>query len=159
MYLTEDHFIFINEISDLWMWEMVIPLTSVILDKWDIKEESRRQTVFGIGSSLGGIGIGTGAIHKSGQRNRLVIPYVDENGIEHEPIFDVGGEIRHWAGALYFAIINVKKQNIPAEEQPKQKIAENTNMKESPLKILKLRLAKGEISKEEFEELRKIIEP
>jgi len=51
----------------------------------------------------------------------------------------------------------VQKQIIPTEDQPKQKIAQNTNTKEYPLEILKLRLAKGEISKEEFEELRKII--
>ena len=47
---------------------------------------------------------------------------------------------------------NIKKQNIPADDQPKQKIIEN----EPPLQILKVRLAKGEISKEEFEELVKL---
>ena len=140
MFLTGSEFIFVKENKNpAKIWEITIPLKSVIMDKWDIKEESRRQNITGIATNWGGgVGIGTGAIHDSGQRNRLVIPYLDENGIMHEPIFGVssfrGKQIRLWAAELYSALVEVNKRihlrRIKISLNKKiQKIQKNTHSK------------------------------
>ena len=52
-----------------------------------MKGESRRKQIAGGGVSLAGnIAFGGGVIHETGQRHRLLIPYVDENGIVQQPI-------------------------------------------------------------------------
>jgi hypothetical protein len=59
-----------------------------------VKGESRRQITAG-GISSGNIAFGGGAIHETGQRHRLLIPYLDENGIVQQPVFGIssfGGE-------------------------------------------------------------------
>ena len=69
-----------------------------------------------------------------------------------------GKQIRLWFAELYSALVEVNKENTPKEDQDISKQKNTEDAKEHPLQILKLRLAKGEISKEQFEELRTIID-
>lgn len=111
------------------------------------------------GSSLtGNFAFGGGVIHETGQRHRLLIPYVDENGIVQQPIFGVssygGKDIRKWAETLYEQLVEEKQQ------QSSSDIKENiqTDKDSDPIAVLKLRYAKGEITKKEYEEMRKTLE-
>ena len=60
-----------------------------------------------------------------------------------------GKDIRKWAEKLYELLV-----------KPRPKLSQNIEPSETknPLDILKLRFAKGEISENEFKEMRKIIE-
>jgi hypothetical protein len=164
--LTEKFLIFqkiSSRIQDL--WTIRIPLTSVQIEKWTIKEESRRTSMIGGGTmpfSDVPVAIGGGTMHQQGKRHELVVPYIDENGIPQEPRFGVsslgGKAIREWAENLYKQIVKVRKDNPNlALEHSNQKTSEYS-LDNAPLHILKIRLAKGEISKEEFEELKKAFE-
>lgn len=173
MALTKSHLIFVKKESNPEKrWEIVIPLKSVILDRWTIEEETRRKTLAGGGSAIGdtGVAIGGGAVHDSGKAHHIIVPYIDENGIRQDPRFGVssfrGKAIREWAATLYQQIVEVRKsmeqvQEQTAREAPRHSSQSSTTSsatEEDPLKILKRRLAKGEISKEEYEELRKMLE-
>lgn len=63
--------------------------------------------------SSGNIAFGGGTIHETGQRHRLSVPYVDENGIVPQPVFGVssykGKEIRRWAEKLYEQLVEEKQ--------------------------------------------------
>jgi hypothetical protein len=52
------------------------------------------------GVSSGDIAFGGRAIHETGQRHRLLVLYVDEDGIIQQPVFGVssygGKNIRKW---------------------------------------------------------------
>lgn len=65
------------------------------------------------GISSGNIAFGRGTIHETGQRHRLSVPYVDENGIVKQPVFGVssykGKEIRRWAEKLYEQLAEEKQ--------------------------------------------------
>jgi hypothetical protein len=80
-------------------------LSSVLIDQWNVKGESRRKQIAAGGISSGNIAFGGGTIYETGQRHRLSIPYVDENGIVQQPVSGVssykGKEIRRWAEKLY----------------------------------------------------------
>lgn len=154
MYLTDVYLIFAkgnNDVSN--RWEIIIPLSSVVMEQWDVKGESRRKHIIAGGASSGNIAIGGGVIHERGQRHRLSIPYVDENGIVQRPVFGVssfgGKDIRKWAEKIYELLVKPRPWLSPNIEPDEM---------ERPLDILKLRFAKGEISKDQFEEMRKIIE-
>jgi hypothetical protein len=106
LYLTDDYFIFAKgnkEVSK--RWEITIPLSSVILEQWNVRGEPRRTQIIGGGGLSGNIAMGGGVMPERGQRHRLLIPYVDENGIIQQPIFGVssygGKEIRKLAEKLY----------------------------------------------------------
>jgi len=77
----------------------------------------------------------------------------DENGIVQQPVFGVssygGKDIRKWAEKLYKQLVKVKQRS-------SQNIQTDDN--NDPIAVLKLRFAKGEISKKEYEEMRKMIE-
>jgi hypothetical protein len=162
MYLTSSCFIFNKVNKDQKKnWEIIIPLNSMEIDKWQIKEESRRKNIV-----LGGTGndygfLSSGIINESGRRHRFVLPYIDENGVSHSPVFGIsslsGDAIKEWVSKIYLALINVEKK---VSEQPL--INESKETKDSsiedPLKIAKLRYARGEITKEEFEEMKKVLE-
>jgi len=64
--------------------------------------------------------------------------------------------VRKWEKGLkhndLFKIIEKPIKELSAKKTSKEKIQED------PIKILKIRLAKGEITKEEFEELRKLLD-
>ena len=101
-----------------------------------MKEESRRQNIFGVAGSMGGEAlIGGGVIHEAGQEHRLVIPYVDENGITHEPVFGVshfkGKAIRKWTGKVYELLIKVRSEsNAKLENDMREKITDEKETRE-----------------------------
>jgi uncharacterized membrane protein len=91
------------------------------------------------------------------------VPYIDENGIPQEPRFGVvslsGRAIKEWAAKLYEVVVEVKNQQKTSEEVTEDSIKHDTKVNNiDPIQVLKVRLAKGEITKEEFEELRKMLE-
>jgi len=92
----------------------------------------------------------------SGKIHHIIVPYIDENGILQEPRFgasSIGGKvIRELSAKLYELIVKAKKDTFPSIKQK-----ENTKS-EDPLQILKIRLVKGEITREEFEEMKKMLE-
>jgi hypothetical protein len=164
-------------------WKIEIPLNKIVVERWSVKEEARRTSMIGGGglpfSDLP-LGLGGGFMHQDGKRHELVVPYIDENGIYQEPRFGVvslsGKAIKEWAAKLYEVVVEVKKQQeleelldrAAKEAQTRSKLADiatkndisqdTKSMSEDPIRLLKLRLAKGEITREEYEELRKMIE-
>ena len=143
-------------------WEIHIPLDKVILGDWKIDEKVRRKNMAGGGVGFGLFG-GAGTIHDTGKAHDIVVPYVDENGIEQAPRFGVssisGNAIREWAKLIYDALVEVQKnKTIQTERQEEERPVEPKNDGEDPLKVLKLRLAKGEITKDEYEELKEILD-
>jgi len=161
--LTDSHLIFVKkDRNTVKRWDIIIPLKSIRVDGWRIEEESRRQTIVGggggivTGSGIGGGG-GGGMIHQEGKAHHIVIPYVDENGIPQEPRFGIssfgGKAIREWSEKIYNQIVIVKKNNLPNST-----VTKTPEPQQDPLIFLKLRLAKGEISKEEYEDLKKTLE-
>jgi hypothetical protein len=204
-----------------------------------VREESRRKDLSGGGIEYEGIGIGGLSMQESGKSHRLVVPYMDENGIPQQPAFGVssfrGKAIREWASELYTRVVDAQSRkrkqdtistptapytetpisssnlaednkldeniehmvkdlknedstqqkkvearismsaapitifrerrndegssNSNHTEEAKQPPKEGTSNKNDDLiHILKMRLVKGEISKEEYLELRKLIE-
>jgi len=166
MRLTKDYFVFIKTGVgwDKWHglhankeeWRISIPLKSIQIEKWHIDEKDRRET-FVFGGIPTGVGIfGGGSIDKSGKAHDIVIPYIDENGVPQEPRFGVasimGKGIKKWAEELYQAVVNAQKDILKVSDKNSQT---NEKTDEDPIKILKIRYAKGEITKEEFEQMKK----
>ena len=101
-------------------------------------------------------------MHDSGKAHHVVVPYIDENGIPQEPRFgasSLGGKvIRELSAKLYELIVKSKKNNIQSASSKQQTDTSKTK-EDDPMLVLKMRLAKGEITKEEYEDLKKILEP
>jgi hypothetical protein len=90
MYLTEEYMIFTKgDKKPSKRWDIIIPLTKVVTERWNIEEKSRRKQISGGGSGIDNLVFGAGVIHESGKSHRLVVPYIDENGIPQEPRFGV----------------------------------------------------------------------
>lgn len=159
MYMTEQFIIFAKRDKDPYKrWEIVIPLTSISTEKWGIEEQIRRKQIIGGGTTItDDIAIGSGVIHETGKEHHLVVVYTDENGIPHAPRFGVssfgGKAIRKWAATLYDAVVKAK---LTQEVNQKSDVVDKV-MNDDPIKILKIRLAKGEISKQEYEEMRNLL--
>ena len=240
MTLSRSHLIFLKEDRNpLRRIDIVIPLESVSLGSWTVREESRRKDLSGGGIEYEGIGIGGLSMQDSGKSHRLVVPYIDENGVPQQPAFGVssfrGKAIREWASELYARVVDaqsrkrrqdtistpptsyteaaISSSNLAQDnkvdeniehmikdlknedstqqkkvearismsaapitifcergndedgsksnhiEEAKQSSKEETSSKNDDLiNTLKMRLVKGEISKEEYLELRKLIE-
>jgi hypothetical protein len=213
MTLSRSHLIFLKEDRNpLRRIDIVIPLESVSLERWTVREESRRKDLSGGGIGYEGIGIGGLSMQDSGKSHRLVVPYIDENDVPQQPTFGVssfrGKAIREWASELYARVIDAQSRKrrqdtistpatpIKNEDSTQQKKVEaRISMSAAPITIfrelrndegssnsnhtgeakqppkertsnknddlihtLKMRLVKGEISKEEYLELRKLIE-
>ncbi len=159
LYLTKDYLIFVKYHKDpSEIWEIRIPLGSIILGEWDISQESRRTTYSGGGIGNEDFMAMGGFLRESGKRHRIVIPFVDENGVSHVPVFGIssmsGKVIKEWAQQLY-QMVTSHERTIPQSKPSKQIVYDPLN---DPLNVLKLRFAKGEINKEEFEEMKKILE-
>jgi hypothetical protein len=160
IYLTNSHLLFLKDDEDpAKQWTISIPLKSIIVERWGIEENIRRKQISGLGSEIGDTGIllGSGIIQESGKSHRIIVPYIDENGIPQEPRFGIssfgGKKIRELAAKLYQQVVKVKNQDTPSSK--KETIKETTD---DPLAVLKIRLAKGEITKEEYEELKSVLE-
>lgn len=176
MTLTEHYLIFATEDTNpSKRWEIIIPLGSIIMERWGIEEEVRRGQVLGGGGFVGDFGvIGARFLLDSGKAHHLVVPYVDENGIPQEPRFGAssfrGKAIKEWAVTLYQQVVKEKSDSSKSSSQISNKNptvqlpASNNNqstaqsIEDDPLKIIKLRFAKGEITRDEFEEMRKMLE-
>jgi hypothetical protein len=168
--LSEHYLIFTRGHKDpTKRWEIVIPLDSVIIERWGIEEESRRKGISGGAFSYEGIGIGSGMIHDSGKSHRIVVPYMDENGIPQEPRFGVssfrGKAIRELAVKLYQQVASEKKDTTKLSTKAGNNLTQQSDLQsvpitgsDDPLKILKIRYAKGEITKEQYEDMRKMLE-
>jgi hypothetical protein len=124
------------------------------VERWGIEEISRKQ---GVSGGAGDIGIGSGMLYDSGKAHHIAIPYIDENGIPQAPRFGIssfrGKAIREWAVKLYQQVVNEKRESAKFLS----KAVSSSNF-DDPLKVLKLRFAKGEITKEQYEEMRKLLE-
>jgi hypothetical protein len=96
--------------------------------------------------------------------------HIDEYGILQKPVFGIssfgGKEIRKWSHELYKRILEQKsREPYKPPYKPRTRIDTSTDdnrsekeSKEDLLKILKVRLAKGEITREEYLDLIKMIE-
>jgi hypothetical protein len=163
-------------------WEIIIPIKDVIIGGWGVQEVTRRKQVSGFGGSVdinqdgqGDIAMGGGFIHESGKAHRLVVPYIDQNGIPQEPRFGIsslgGKAIREWSAKFYERVVEAKKREneIDTHDKPQLKSQKSAGEEgaisqatraanEDPIHILKIRLAKGEITKEQYDELRQVFE-
>ena len=171
MYLSNSHLIFVKGGKDqAKRWEIIIPLASVLLGNWGIEEESRRKTVSGGGVAISdGVALGSGAIHDSGKAHHLVVSYIDANGIRQDPRFGIssfgGKAIRQWAVTFYETVVKAKRNSDDSSSSTERLSSQSPGSdvatpspNEDPVKILKLRFAKGEITKEQFDEMRKLLE-
>ncbi|MEK0360739.1 MAG: SHOCT domain-containing protein, partial [Nitrosopumilus sp.] len=84
---------------------------------------------------------------------RLLIPYIDRNAVLQKPEFEFGGIIKKtakWAEEIY-------RRLLPLQDNKTSSVKEKSKIQdlEDPIQILKIRYAKGEITKEEFEEIKK----
>lgn len=157
--LTEKYLIFNkNAMRESKKWQIKIPLDKVILGDWKIDEKVRRKSMAGGGVGFGFFG-GAGTIHDTGKSHDIVVPYVDENGMDQAPRFGVssitGNAIREWAKLIYDTLVQIQKNKPEVNEV---KTVETKSSEEDPLKVLKLRLVKGEITKEEFNEFKELLE-
>lgn len=162
LFLTEHYLIFSQEDKDpAKRWEIVIPLDSVIMRRWHIEEVARRQNISGGGTSMDNFAFGGGTIHDSGTAHHLVVPYIDENGIPQEPRFGIssfrGKAIKEWAAKIYQQVVK-EKNNTPQVNVGTGSSSQHTQSNNDPIRVLKMRFAKGEISREEYEEMRKMLD-
>jgi hypothetical protein len=166
MLMTEKYLIYqANNKDPTKRWEIFIPFKDVVIEGWGVQEVTRRKQITGGAAGIGDSGlIGGGFIQESGKAHHLVVPYIDQNGIPQEPRFGVssfgGKAIREWSAKLYERVAEAKKaqQEVIQSAVPQANGGQATPSAEEPVRILKKRLAMGEISKEEFEELRKMLE-
>jgi len=165
MILTEQFFIFTKyDKNPIKRIEIIIPLNSVEMEDWGIEEESRRKSInmagFAAPSGFGAAGVAGGSSHDEGKAHHIVIPYVDENGIPQKPRFgisSIGGKaIREWSEKVYSQIVKIKKNDLETIQGKTDSI--ESIQSDDPLHIVKLRFAKGEITKEEFEDMKKMLE-
>jgi hypothetical protein len=141
-------------------WRMIIPLKDILVEKWNIEEKSRRKTFSGGNIPLAfGISHMNGKIEETGKTHNIVIPYIDSNGIEQEPRFGVtsfrGKAIKKWAETFYNLVAEIHKNEMERESKNNKEVKIKDN---EPLKVLKMRLAKGEITKEEYQEMKSMLE-
>lgn len=104
-------------------WKISIPFDKIITDEVGFTEKDQGNAV-GVGGGLGGPslitpmawGIGGGFMSKYGNMNLLVIPYEDENGINHAPSFQIKGVIRdktpEWSEVIYNKLVETKRKKI-----------------------------------------------
>lgn len=154
--------------------------------KWKIEEQTRRRQLTGTAVGFDTVAFGGGFLQESGKKHHLVVAYVDENGIPQEPRFGVfslsGNAIKEWAAKVYDAVVSFKstqeyaihettdgtlsgalgamQSSIPSSVNEKSQAvdSQDTSLSQDAIQILKIRFARGEITKDEFEEMRKIIE-
>jgi hypothetical protein len=162
MYLTDKYLIFAKgNKNPAERWEIEIPINSIVIEQWGVSAESRRKNIVGGSTAVtSNVSFGGGMIQEAGKKHRLLIPYIDENGILQEPVFGIssfkGKTIRIWAAELYKLM--VKRKQTMDENLGIYGSHQDEKVYVRPLDILKVRLAKWEITKAEYEELRKMVD-
>ena len=108
-----------------------------------------------------------GLFKVEGKENRLAVPYIDEYGVLQKPVFGIpsfgGKEIRKWSHELYVRVFETKRETSTTRTRSSSTLVDSScgdqhKSKEDLQRILKLRLAKGEITKDEYIELLKLME-
>jgi hypothetical protein len=128
--LTEHYLIFARgDKKPSKRWEIIIPLDSVIVERWGIEEISRE----GFSSGAGDIGVGSGMIHGNGRAHHILVPYVDEDGIPQAPRFGLssykGEAIRKLASELYLRVVSEKNESIKFSSITDNNIKQPSNKK------------------------------
>jgi len=164
LFLNEKSLVFIkDEKREEKRIEIIIPFTSVAIGNYGISKENKRGVIGGggIGIPVDNINMMVGGLFSyDGKVNCLSIPYIDEYGVLQKPVFGIpsfgGKEIKKWSHELYKRVLEVKR-NTSALPLNGNSIAVTNSTdisisKENLQQILKLRLVKGEIAKEGYNE-------
>lgn len=145
--LTETHMIFqetslVGEIRG--NFRLTIPIKSVThISVQSTEQISRLNTVlFGPLWSMG-----FPARHKF-----LIVEYLDDVQLQHAPIFDFPGDFGDKKKGDIMQRLHAQMRNL--RQQQKKTLPEL----EEPMKILRTRFAKGEINKDEYLEMKKLLE-
>ncbi len=150
--------------------DIIIPFSSIAIGGYGISEEYTRDMLGGggVGIPIEDVNVMVGGLFGyEGKANRLSVPYIDEYGVLQKPVFGIssfgGKAIRKWSHEFYRRVLEEKRKsssNIPVTIASKNSFssAETSKSKDDLIRILKLRLAKGEITKEEFIDLQRLIE-
>ena len=160
--LTEHYLVFAREDKkSSKRWEIIIPLDSVIVERWGIEEISRD----GVSSGAGDLGIGSGMIYGSGRAHHILVPYVDENGIPQAPRFGLssymGEAIRKLASELYLRVVDEKRESTKffsigddnKKQPPDRSLQTITSIADELSKLAKLK-EQGVITEEEFSQMK-----
>ena len=124
-----------------------IPLKSVQFESFGIQNKITGQSFQG-----GKFGFAFAGTTQNMTSARLVIPYIDRNGVLQKPEFEFGGIIKKtgkWADEIYKRLLPLQNNSNVVKNKTE------VNQDDEPMRILKIRYAKGEITKEEFEEIKK----
>lgn len=151
--LTADFLVFFKpELNWKRRWDITIPLNEVLVEEWGIKEEALSDGTFG---NIASTGFFVSPTTDVGKNNQVVIPYLDENKIPQRPRFliqKLGGATDKECYQRIIEQVVKKKQN-----QPMGASKSGEKKTKDPLLVLKLRLAEGEITKQEFDEMKKLL--
>jgi hypothetical protein len=170
LWLTTNHVLFRPGRAFIWdketlfslgtkRYKIAIPLDSILVSEWTVGERDTG-TYYGLGGTPSGFGGLGGAIITSNTEMEIVLPYVDENGVPQAPRFSRVG--RTLTRQIYDQVASVIRA-VQATDGTSRSAAGRSREaaveveEEDLLKVLKLRLARGEISREEYEETKRII--
>lgn len=124
MYLFKKFFLFRSDVvRNRNYWEIVIPINSIITENWNPKKHEEKESTLGVRVFE----------EKGFGKKRFVVPFIDDSGIKHEPIFTVignfapkkavgvsswwgGGGFTKWMQQFYDVILENKKQITEATE-------------------------------------------
>ena len=124
-------------------WEIEIHVNKIDFNKVEQFIAGRMDTAGALGAAMGAGGLGVlVAIQKD---LHIKIPHIDENGKKQEPIF-----------ALIIKKEAEKMQKWIYDRTSKEGVFDKED--NEAIKILKIRFAKGEITKKQFEEMTKDLE-
>lgn len=121
-------------------WIMKIPIKKILVHEVRVgseEAEGRYDTISSI-YATGGLGL-------KGKVNMITIPFIDNDGIKQTPKFSTK-KFKDFSKIFYEQIKKIKPVT-------KEKADEDDS-----IKILKIRYAKGEVTKKQFREMRKDLE-
>jgi len=133
-------------------WIMKIPLSSIQLESFGVHDKVTGQFIDGVTF----FGFDFSGQSKNKTEPRLIISHVDENNVLQKPEFTIVDkgffkydDTAKWGRLIYDAVTPLKKSSPKVQVQ---------NDDDSPIEILKKRYARGELSKDEFENMKKDLE-
>jgi len=124
MYLFKNFFLFrADVVRKSNYWEILIPINSIITENWDPKKQEEKESTVGV-RVFDEKGLG---------KKRFAVPFIDDDGIKHEPVFSVignfspkravgvsswwgGGGLTKWIQEFYDVILENKKQTAEATD-------------------------------------------